>query len=300
MKKVSEKHISLINALLIGIVSALSVAAISIPSARAAAMMPTEQCDAEAGSEYDLQRNLSFRPVATEDIRIGIALSACREAYKQDASPRQTFQLARVLHKSGQRTQAMAMLKAASEKGHALAMVNYGVMLGENGDHDAAFVLFEKSAATGNALAAYNLGVAYRDGVGTQVDAALAAKWFERASLARDDLGAFNLAVMLDEGKLLPEDNAKAARFYALAAERGNVDAMVNLAMMLRDGEGVARDPSAAHELLVKAAIAGDELAMATLTAQPTEAVDMAMIDDSVTGSIAAATPALKKTARLK
>ncbi|MDQ0318799.1 TPR repeat protein [Pararhizobium capsulatum DSM 1112] len=303
MKKVSKKHISLINALLLGLVSALSLAAITVPSARAAAMLPAEQCDAEAGSEYDLQRNFSFRPVATEDIRIGVALSACREAYKQGAEPRQTFQLARVLYKAGQRSQAMAMLKAASEEGHAIAMVNYGVMLDENGNHEAAFTLFEKAAATGNILAAYNLGVAYRDGVGTKVDAPMAIQWFERASLAKDDIAAFNLAVMLDEGKLVREDNAKAAKLYRIAADRGNIDAMVNLALMLRTGEGVQRDLSAARELLTKAAIAGDEFAVASLQAQPADTTDVAMIDDTVTSAIAAdgaSAPVLQKTARLK
>ena len=125
----------------------------------------------------------------------------------------------------------------------------------------------------------------------------LAARWFERAAQAKDDLGAFNLAVMLDEGKLVPEDNAKAAKFYAIAAERGNVDAMVNLAMMLQAGEGVARDTAAARDLLTKAAIAGDDGAIAALATEPAET---AMIDDGVTGSIAAAAPVLKKMARLQ
>lgn len=186
MKNRHSKRISAINALLLTAVSLLSIAAIAIPSARAAsALLPADQCDAEAGSEHDLQRNLAFRPVATEDIRIGIALSACREAYNQGSGPRQTFELARVLHAAGQRSQAMAMLEKAAEGNHAVAMVNYAVMLGERGDHAAEFALYQKAAATGNILAAYNLGVAYRDGIGTSANGALAAQWFERASVAK-------------------------------------------------------------------------------------------------------------------
>jgi TPR repeat protein len=279
MKNETDTRISVINAILLAAVSLLSIAAIAIPSARAASsMLPAEQCDAEAGSEHDLQRNLSFRPVATENLRIGIALSACREAFNQGSGPRQTFQLARVLHAAGQRAQAFRMLKKASEGGHAIAMVNYAVMLGEKGDHETEFSLYQKAAATGNVLAAYNLGVAYRDGVGTAANGALAARWFERASVAKDNLGAFNLAVMLDEGTQLPEDNQKAAQFYRLAADRGNVDAMINLGLMLENGEGMQADPVAATAMFAKAAEKGDAFAM-TKIAEP-------RIDTATTASV--------------
>lgn len=270
MKNEPSKRISALNAILLTAVSLLSVAAIAIPDARAASsLLPSDQCDAEAGSEHDLQRNLAFRPVATDDIRIGIALSACREAYNQGSGPRQTFELARVLHAAGQRGQAMAMLEEAAAGNHAIAMVNYAVMLGERGDHAAEFALYQKAAATGNILAAYNLGVAYRDGIGTLANGALAAQWFERASVARDNLGAFNLAVMLDEGKQLPEDNRKAARFYRLAAERGNVDAMINLAIMLETGEGMPADAGAARAMFTLAAGKGDAFAQAKIAQAP-------------------------------
>ncbi|CAN7555463.1 tetratricopeptide repeat protein [Pararhizobium sp. LjRoot235] len=279
MKNETDTRISVINAILLAAVSLLSVAAIAIPSARAASpMLAADQCDAEAGSEHDLQRNLSFRPVATENLRIGVALSACREAFNQGSGPRQTFQLARVLHAAGQHTQAFRMLEKASEEGHAVAMVNYAVMLGERGDHETEFSLYQKAAATGNILAAYNLGVAYRDGVGTAANGALAARWFERASVAKDNLGAFNLAVMLDEGTQIPEDNQKAAQFYRLAADRGNVDAMVNLGLMLENGEGMQADPVAATAMFAKAAERGDAFAMAKIAKLE--------IDTAMTGSI--------------
>lgn len=262
----NDKRISAINAILLAAVSAVSIAAIAVPSVRAATMLPADQCDAEAGSEHDLQRNMAFKPVATEELRIGIALSACREAVNQGAGPRQQFQLARVLHAAGERGKALAMLKTSAEAGHAIAMVNYAVMLGEKGDRDAEFALYSKAAASGNILAAYNLGVAYRDGVGTPVNGALAAEWFARASVARDNLGAYNLAVMLDEGTLLPEDNARAAEFYRIAAGRGNVDAMVNLGLMLQSGEGMPADDAAAKAMFARAAAKGDAFAQSKIT----------------------------------
>ncbi|WP_139276028.1 MULTISPECIES: tetratricopeptide repeat protein [Rhizobium/Agrobacterium group] len=258
-KRMPLINVSMINVALLAAISALSVAAIALPSAsHASDLMPSDLCDREAGSEHDLQRNMGFKPVATDDIKIGIALSACREAYNQGAGPRQTFQLARVLHKAGQKLQAMTLLAEAAEAGHALAMVNYAVMLGEKGDTTKEFGLYQKAAATGNILAAYNLGVAYRDGVGTAVNGALAAQWFGRAAAARDAVASFNLAVLFDEGTLLPEDNDKAAWLYQIAAERGNIDAMINLGLMLETGEGVTRDLAAAQDLYAAAARRGD------------------------------------------
>ncbi|WP_455273091.1 tetratricopeptide repeat protein [Rhizobium herbae] len=294
MKNGTSKRISAINAILLTVVSLLSIAAIAIPSAHASALLPADQCDAEAGSEHDLQRNMAFRPVATEDIRIGIALSACREAYNQGSGPRQTFELARVLHAAGQRGQAMAMLEKAAEGNHAVAMVNYAVMLGERGDHAAEFALYQKAAATGNILAAYNLGVAYRDGIGTSANGELAAQWFERASVAKDNLGAFNLAVMLDEGTQIPEDNRKAAQFYKLAADRGNIYAMVNLGLMLESGEGMAADAAAATVMFAKAAAKGDAFAQGKIAPQ-IGTTATAGIDPSEQASLVAT-----KTSRLK
>jgi TPR repeat protein len=296
MKNGPSKRISAVNAILLTAVSLLSVAAIAIPSARAASsLLPADQCDAEAGSEHDLQRNFAFRPVATEDLRIGIALSACREAYNQGSGPRQTFELARVLHAAGQHGQAMAMLEKAAEGNHAIAMVNYAVMLGDRGDHAAEFALYQKAAASGNILAAYNLGVAYRDGIGTSASGALATQWFERASVAKDNLGAFNLAVMLDEGTQIPEDNRRAAQFYMLAADRGNVDAMINLGIMLESGEGMPADTAASTAIFARAAEKGDAFAMSKI-AQPQ--ITMPTTASVKPNEQAALVPA--KTSRLK
>lgn len=290
-----SRRVSALNAILLAAVSLASVAAIALPSARAASLLPADQCDAEAGSEHDLQRNLSFRPVANEDIRIGIALSACREAYNQKSGARQTFQLARVLHAAGQPAKSMVLLEEASESGYAAAMVSYAVAVGERGDHAGEFALYQRAAAAGNILAAYNLGVAYRDGVGTTANGRLAAQWFERASLARDNLGAFNLAVMLDEGTGIDEDNGKAARFYRLAAERGNVDAMVNLGLMLETGEGMPADPAAAAALFSMAARKGDSFALARITPPPVDTVTTAAVEASEQASLV-----LSKTNRVK
>lgn len=167
------------------IASALVVAAaafmVAAAPARASDLPVSELCDKEAGSELDRERNMSFPPVATEDIRIGIALSACREAYKQRGSPRIQFQLARVLERAGEKLKSLSILGEAAENGHALAMVTYGVRLAERGDPEAALALYRRAAAAGSNIAAYRLGIAYRQGIGTKVNEVLAARWLAEA-----------------------------------------------------------------------------------------------------------------------
>ncbi|WP_244514883.1 sel1 repeat family protein [Ensifer sp. LCM 4579] len=154
---------------------------VAVAPAHANDLSVSELCDREAGSEADRERNPAFAPVASEDIRIGIALSACREAYNQQGGPRIQFQLARVLERAGETLKSFGILGEAAENGHTLAMVNYGVRLVERGDPEAALDFYRRAAAAGNSLAAYHLAIAYREGIGTTVDEALAAQWLTAA-----------------------------------------------------------------------------------------------------------------------
>ncbi|MCG5483346.1 MAG: sel1 repeat family protein [Sinorhizobium meliloti] len=111
----------------------LPLFAIMPSAARASDLTAAEQCDREAGSEFDLERNRAFPAVATQDIRIGVALSACREAYNQNGGARTQFQLARVLDKAGQKLQSARILAEAAANGHVLAMASYAHLLAERG-----------------------------------------------------------------------------------------------------------------------------------------------------------------------
>ncbi len=240
--------------------TALALMTLALPAAASdSALSPSARCDRAAGSVYDLTRNTAFDPVETDDIAIGVALSACREAYRHERSPRITFQLARALHRAGDIGKAMGLLKEAAEAGHALAMVNYGVLIGDRGQAAEAIDLYRRAAETGNVLALYNLGVSYRDGRGVTADGEEARRWFERAAAAGDEIAAFNIGAMLDEGVQLGENDVEAARYYRIAAEGGSIDAMINLALMLEHGEGIARDIPAAIDLYRKAAELGDD-----------------------------------------
>lgn len=128
-----KKHVgsSLYHLLAAAVV--LPLVATAPSAARASDLTATEQCDREAGSEFDLERNRAFPAVATEDIRIGVALSACREAYNQNGGARTQFQLARVLNRAGQKLQSARILAEAAGNGHALAMASYADLLAERG-----------------------------------------------------------------------------------------------------------------------------------------------------------------------
>lgn len=217
-----------------------------------------DRCDAAAASRYDTTRNAAFAPVALEDIVLGPALSACREAYNAGGGARMAFQLARALERAGQDLDAMKLYAEAASLGHTVAMVHYGAMLGKRGDAASEFGLYRKSAELGDVLGAYNLGVAHRDGIGTEIDGQQAVRWFEKASAGGDETAAFNLGVLFDDGGLVEEDDARAIAWYRLAAERGSVDAMINLGLMLEAGEGVAQDLTAAAGYFQKAAARGD------------------------------------------
>ncbi len=101
-----KKHVGSSLYHLIAAAVVLPLVATAPSAARAGDLTAAEQCDREAGSEFDLERNRAFPAVATEDIRIGVALSACREAYNQNGGARTQFQLARVLNRAGQKLQS--------------------------------------------------------------------------------------------------------------------------------------------------------------------------------------------------
>lgn len=195
-----------------------------------------DQCDANAGSRYDVTRNTAFAPVALDDIKIGPALSACREAHNAGGGARMAFQLARALERAGQDLEAMKLYADAASRGHTVAMVNYGAMLGKRGDPAGAFSHYRQAAEMGDMLGAYNLGVAYRDGIGTEIDGEEAARWFDKAAASGDETAAFNLGVLLDDG---------------------SVDAMINLGLMPEAGEGTVQDLPAATRYFKQAADLG-------------------------------------------
>lgn len=214
-------------------------------------------CDRLAGSPYDQQRNGDFAPVNIADIG-NQAVEACRMAFDATGNPRFAYQLGRALNSVDEPDQAMSAYDTAVKDGYAAAMVNYGMLMGRLGDDKAEFSYYQQAADSGNTLAAYNLGVAYRDGLGTQPDVNKALQWFEKAAAKGDDTAAFNIGVIYDDGQLLEADDQTAIAWYDLAAQRGNKDAMINLGLMYENGEGIPANAEKAAEMYRQAAEKGD------------------------------------------
>lgn len=152
------------------------------------------QCDAAAGSRDDRTRNTGFAPVENGGIKLGIALSACREAYNAGGNPRIAFQLARALEQGGQLLAAQGLYREAALQGHSAAMVRLGRILQEKGDPGGAFALYRRAAEDGDPGGAYALGLAYRDGIGTPADARRAARWLDTAAS-----GGYEIAALATE-----------------------------------------------------------------------------------------------------
>lgn len=214
-------------------------------------------CDRLAGSPYDQQRKGDFAPVNIADIG-NQAVQACRIAFDATGNPRFAYQLGRALNSIDQPDQAMSAYSTAVKDGYAAAMVNYGMLMGRLGDDKAEFAYYQQAADSGNTLAAYNLGVAYRDGLGTQPDVDKALQWFEKAAADGDDTAAFNIGAIYDEGQLVEADDQTAIAWYDLAAQRGNTDAMINLGIMYETGEGIAANAAKAADMYRQAAEKGD------------------------------------------
>eukprot|EP00913_Durusdinium_trenchii_P026971 g25306.t1 len=214
-------------------------------------------CDRLAGSPFDQQRNGAYAPVNIAEIDGG-AVDACRVAFEATGNPRFAYQLGRALNKVNEPDQAMGAYNAAVKDGYPAAMVNFGMLMGRLGDESQEFNLYQQAANGGNVLAAYNLGVAYRDGLGTQQDVGKALEWFEKAAAEGDDTAAFNIGAIYDEGQLVAADDQTAVAWYDLAAQRGNTDAMINLGLMYEAGEGVPANAQKAAEMYAEAAKKGD------------------------------------------
>lgn len=214
-------------------------------------------CDQLAGSPNDNQRNEAFSPVELGQIDLS-AIDSCRVAFEATGNPRFAYQLGRALNQAQEVDQAITAYEAAVDADYPAAKVNFGMLMGRFGDSEAEFAMYKDAAESGNVLASYNLGVAYRDGVGTEPNVEQALFWFEKAAAAGDDTAAFNIAVIYDEGKLVPAEDQTAIAWYDLAVARGNVDAMVNLGIMLETGEGIEANLQQAAEMYALAAQNGD------------------------------------------
>lgn len=191
-----------VNAMKTGAMALFFTCAVLMPQAKAggSSLSIEAQCDAAAGSRDDRTRNTDLAPVEDGGIKLGMALSACREAYKAGGKPRIAFQLARALEQGDQLLAAQGLYREAATQGHTAAMVRLGLMLQEKGDPGAAFALYRRAAEAGDPGGAYALGLAYRDGIGAPADARKAALWFDTAASGGYEIAALKTELAHEDG----------------------------------------------------------------------------------------------------
>lgn len=164
------------------------------------------------------------------------------------------------LRNEGTRWLETAAAPADGSIGDARAQLSLGkaLLLGTGGvtrDYPRALRLLRQAADKGDAAAAYYLGVMYRSGYGTSIDAAQAAHWFDRAAQHGIPAAMFMLANAYRDGDGVPRDEAHALALYEDAAEHELPEAVQALAMAYQNGElGLKRDDAAYHQQWIETA----------------------------------------------
>lgn len=160
------------------------------------------------------------------------------------------------------RTEALAMLKAAAGRKHPVAAFNLAQIIladkpGQTGATEA-LPLFELAAAGNVPDAHYALARFYQTGAGgAPLDNTKALAALLAAAKGGLDTAQLDLATALADGTLAPRDYKAAFVWMKAAAERGNIIAALRLAKLYYFGLGVEGDTVAAAAWYVKAKRAG-------------------------------------------
>lgn len=97
-------------------------------------------------------------------------------------------------------------------------------------------------ASLGSAEANFLMGTAYAEGLGKELNPAVAAQWYERAALMGNMLAQHNMGNIYDSGTGVMQDDARAVYWWRLAAEQGDAIPQFRLAVMYEQGRGVEQD----------------------------------------------------------
>jgi len=219
------------------------------------------QCDLAAASNQDPARPAGIPGTAADAIDPELALAPCEAALAANPdSPRQMFQLARVVYQAGDQARSLRLYQDAAARGHYLSANNAGVqfMRGEGTPVDLvrAEQYLRAAADKGFPTAMRNLGeiLVKRQTQAADTDAAY---WFRRAAEAGVVGGMVWYGYMVEKGRGVPKDDTIAAAWYRRAAAAGNADGMTGLAVLLLYGRGVPQDRAQAIVLLRRAAELG-------------------------------------------
>jgi TPR repeat protein len=129
-------------------------------------------------------------------------------------------------------------------------------------DFAEAYYLFMEEAETGNALAMHDLGRMHMDGLGIEMDAALAQEWYAKALDTFMKVEAekskpypqYRIGKMHAAGLGTPQDYEAAAEWFEMAVAKNHKYAQYSLAGLYYQGRGVEQDFETAFDLYWKSA----------------------------------------------
>jgi len=117
----------------------------------------------------------------------------------------------------------------------------------DRGEFVTAFELYEALANEQDPSATYRLGLMHEQGLGTDVDAALAVSWYQKAQALESPEAITALAALHFRGIGVIQNFKESFRLNISAAESGYAPAQYNLAVAYANGVGTFRDPVRAH-----------------------------------------------------
>lgn len=158
--------------------------------------------------------------------------------------------------------QALKLVKATAEQGHAGAQSDLGVMYAEGHgvakNESEAVSWFRRAAEQGHAGAQFNLGAMYENGRGVARDADEAVAWYQKAAALGVVPAQYSLGVAVyANGEFDPQAYVDAVAWFRRAAESGHPGAQYNLGVMYEEGQGVTQDLVLSHVWFNLAGVGG-------------------------------------------
>ncbi|MDX8350523.1 tetratricopeptide repeat protein [Cognatiyoonia sp. IB215446] len=147
----------------------------------------------------------------------------------------------------------------------ALADVETGVALLNDGDVAGAATEFAAAYEAGDGEGAFYLGRLFELGLGTEQDEMRAANLYSAAAESGSTKAQVRLGLMYHEGRVLLRDYVEGTRLLCAAADAGDPDGQLNCGLAYRAGRGVAQDDAVALSYWQGAAGQGNILAMNVL-----------------------------------
>ena len=132
-----------------------------------------------------------------------------------------------------------------------------GLAARRRGDEELAFARLLEAAEAGHGPAAYEVGIAYKDGRGTDRNLEASARWIDAAAERGEPRAQLLLGAAYYHGIGVERDYQRAAAYLADAAVQGQPQAQFLLAECFSNGHGVTKNPIWAARWYGKAAAQG-------------------------------------------